>query len=126
MLTGLVKSVGLSSICTLVVCYCMLKFAIQVKHWIVSVRKSAAFCPLPCPDGRHLVNFIHAWHAFSFSGENVFSGRCGDNIADCLTDDSVILACYFDFTLARRSYNSGFCLHNSDGYCNRYVLFWPL
>ena len=100
---------------------CKAKGALLVPMW-----KSAAFWPLLCPDGRHLAPFVHAWQTFPFSEDFFLDGCCGDNIANSLTVDSLILACYLDFTVPGRLFNSGFCLHNMYGYCNKCALFWPL
>ena len=79
----------------------------------------AAFWPLLCPDGRHLAPFFHAWHVFPFFNGMFLPGRSGSNIGNSLTDDSLVLACYFDFSAPDRLFNAGFCLHNASGYCNK-------
>ena len=100
---------------------CKAKGALVVPLW-----KSAAFWPLLCPDGHHLAPFFHAWHMFPFFNGMFVPGRSGSNIGNSLTDDSLVLACYFDFSVPDRLFNSGFCLHNTSGYCNKCALFWPL
>ena len=90
--------------------------------------KSAAFWPLLCPDGRHLVLFFHAWQSFPvFDGIYFYLAEVvASNIGDSLAVDSLVLACYFDFAVPVRSFNAGFCLYNATGYCNECALFWPL
>ena len=80
---------------------------------IVPLWKSAAFWPLLCPDGRHLALYIHAWQSFPYFEDIFLHGQSGNNIGSSLTDDSIVLACYFDFTLPQRLFNAGFCLYNS-------------
>ena len=75
---------------------------------VVPLLKSAAFWPLLCPDGRHLAPFFHAWHTFPFFNGMFLPGRSDSNIGNLLTDDSLVLACYFDFSVPDRLFNTGF------------------
>ena len=54
---------------------------------------------LVCPDGRHLANFIHSWFGFKFYDCMFLPGLWGGNVGDSMTNDSVILALQFDFSV---------------------------
>ena len=52
---------------------------------------------LLCPDGHHLALFFHRWHSFTFFERTILPGRSGNNISNCLTVDSIVSACYFNY-----------------------------
>ena len=50
-------------------------------------------------------------------------GRSGNNFGSALSEDSVILALFIDFTRDPRNFNAGFCTHIA-GRCSACMLVW--
>jgi hypothetical protein len=92
---------------------CSAKGTLAVPFW-----KSAVYWPLLCHDGVHLAPFVHSWFLQSFYEGLIQSGRSGCNLGDSLTEDSMFLFIYFDFSGPARSSNCGFCLTDS-GVCQQ-------
>ena len=79
---------------------------------VAPLWRSAVFWPLLCPDGVHLAPFVHAWFTQPYYDGLIEGGRSGSSLGDSLTDDSMLLFIYFDFSSPPRSTLSGFCLSN--------------
>ena len=75
---------------------------------VIPAWKSALFRPLVCPDGVHFANH---WEPVQFYQQLFMEGRSGKNFASALSEDSVILALFIDFTRDPRNFNAGFCTH---------------
>ena len=80
---------------------CKAKGTLVVPAW-----NSAPFWPILCPDGRHLVSFIHLWWSTTFQG-CLFLGILV-YLGDSLNLDSVLLALFVDFSAQPRTDNCGF------------------
>lgn len=76
---------------------------------LVPMWKSAYFWPILCPDGCHFAPFVHDCMFMHYMSGMFLPGKSGSNIGDSLTNDSIILALWLDFTVAPREQNEGFC-----------------
>jgi len=85
---------------------------------VILLWKSAPFWPLLCPDGHHLAPFIQAYHIFPFYQGILLPGLSGNNIADAMTDESCLLAVFFDFSAPERQFSAGYCLYDFSGRCD--------
>ena len=71
-----------------------------------------------CPDGRHLAPFIQAYHIFPFYQGTLLPVLSGNNIGDAMTDESCLLAVFFDFSAPERQFSAGYCLYDLSGRCD--------
>ena len=92
---------------------CQAKGTLVVPAW-----KSAPYWPVICPDGRHLAGFIHLWWPIEFYQGLFQDGRSNCNVGNSLTDGTIILALFIDFTAAPRLTHCGFCTLNESGICD--------
>ena len=92
---------------------CQAKGTPTVPAW-----KSAPYWPIICPDGWHLASFIHLWWPIEFYQGLFQDGRSSCNVGNSLTDGTIILALFIDFTVAPRLTHCGFCAFNDYGICD--------
>ena len=51
-------------------------------------------------------------------------GYSGSNLGDSLNSESALLAVYFDFSKPPRQFNTGFCVSDTEGVCDRCAIKW--
>ena len=84
---------------------CSSSGTLVIPMWI-----SAPFWPVICPDGAHLVSFIHCWDCMAYYEGMFKAGYSGSNIANSLNFETLILFLFMDFSVPPRNSNACFCI----------------